>query len=371
MRTLALLLIAVLAGCAAQAAPRNDSIPQRDGGAERDIKSSPLYPVLLQYDRQIAVLESTLHVGEFEHKDQAFANARRGADSTLRQAAARARTIAAMPSPDVRPLEQNAAVSAPSEAQVRSDITRTYDAQSSQLQTAARADMDRYRGSLLAQQNTALTHYVQMMHARVQQAYDSRRQELYEKETAFAIDLQKADEGRVLPLRAQLATLTMSGQKRHALQAQLHAIQSQERSRILALHAQDRRVLAAFLPPLQSRAQADIARMREQLQTRTQANLAQRESVLQAQTSGGAPLQLGSDARGGQTPVDMRSRLAGLAAAQPAQPQAFSAARADLARELAAVQSSDAQATRETLAEIATLRAQRARLYAQILRTSP
>ncbi|HEY9179166.1 MAG TPA: hypothetical protein VIO32_00500, partial [Candidatus Baltobacteraceae bacterium] len=169
MRIAALALIALLAGCAAQAA---SAPPAFDLNAL--VKAHPMYGTLAQYDRQIAALRATLHAPEFAHKDQAFTNAANGVRGALNDAAARAKTLAALPSPDVRPLESSANVSAPSEARVRSDMQQHYNAQSSQLHATARQSMDQYRASLLAQQDTEFSNYVRSMHMRVQQAYNSR-----------------------------------------------------------------------------------------------------------------------------------------------------------------------------------------------------
>lgn len=361
MRNLLWLSIFVLAGCAAQAAPSEPSID-----VNALVKAHPLYGTLAQYDRQIAVLRATLHVPEFARKSEAFAHAQAAAASQLDAAAARSRAIAAMPSPDVRTLLAQQHVDAPSEADVRSTMQRAYAAQAAQLRTSAQQDMARFQASLQAQQDAAFANYVRAVHARVQQAYASRRQQLYEKESALALDLAKADVGKRLTIRTQLQTLTLGSDHRRALQAQLDAIQRREDAALAQQRRRDEAVLAAFLPPLQARADSDIAKMRANLQTRTAANLAERRRVLAAQTARQMNLQFGTQART-TAPGDMGTRLDALLHTQGAVPNAFLAARTELNGSFSAVKRTDDAATQTTWAQIAHLETARAQLYSDIV----
>ena len=363
MRIALLALIAILAGCAAQAAGPGASVD-----VNALVRSHPLYGTLAQYDRQIAVLRSTLHVPKFARKSEAFAHAADGARSTLAQTASRTQRIAALPTPDVRSLQATGNVNAPSESRVRSDMQQAYGAQASQLHAAAQQAMDRYRAQIVAQQHTALANYERDMQARVQQAYTSREQQLYEKESTLALDLAKADAGQRLAIRAKLQTLQLTPERRRALQAQMDAIQAREDAQVAKQHRRDQAILAAFLPPLQARANADVARMRSTLQQRTAANLAARERVLAAQNAQQMRLNLGASAqRTPGTTTDMNGRLNSLLAANPADPQAFTRAGDDLARQFADVRNADDDATHSTWAELAALNTARAQLYGDIV----
>jgi hypothetical protein len=362
MRTLALLLIATLAGCAAQAAGQNASVD-----VNALVRAHPLYGTLAQYDRQIAALQATLHVPEFARKSEAFDNAASATRSTLNASASRTRAIAAMPTPGVGALKATTNVNAPSESRVRSDIQRAYSNQASQVRASARQDMDRYRSQLLAQQTTAFDNYVRAINARVQQAYNSRRQELYEKESALQLDLTRADAAKVLSIRTKLRTLALSADRRHALLAQLDAISNRQDAIVARQRKRDEATLASFAAPLQARAQADIAHMRAELQQRTAANLAARERVLAAQTAQRGALDLGANAQAGSAHTDMNAQLDALQRAKPGDAAAFENARDDLAKQFAAVHGADDAATRSTLAQIQTLRTQRAQLYTDIV----
>lgn len=362
MRIAALLLTIVFAGCAAQAAA-----PGPDVDLNALVRAHPLYAALQQYDRQIAALRATLHAPEFLHKQAAFAHAQQAVNSQLETTAARARALAAMPPPDTSALLSQQNVSAPSERTVRGDVQRTYDAQAAALRSLAQHDMVRYRTSLLAQQNAAFASYVRAVQARVQQAYTSRQQQLYEKESTLALDLAKADAGTRLTLRAKLQTLNLSAERLRRLQAQLAAVQRREDAIVARQRARDRATLAAFLPPLQARARADIARMRADVQSRTAATLAQRRRVLDAQTAQQMRLSFGAPAAAAPGQTDMRGRLNMLLHAQPAEPNVFTNARGDLAAEFTGVRNVDDAATRSTWKEIAQLEDARARLYNTIV----
>lgn len=361
MRVTAFVLLAVLAGCGARAAGPSASVD-----VNALVKAHPLYSTLAQYDRQIAQLRATLDVPEFSRKEAAFANAQRAVRTQLDATAARSRRIAAIPEPNVQSLVSIHNDDAPTEGRVRSDMQHAYQAQAAQLRATAEQDMNRYRVALLAQQGKAYADYVRAVHARAQQAYASRKQELYERESTLSLDLAKGDVNERLLLRAKLQTLALSGSARHALQAQLDAIRAHDNALVAEQRARDRARLAAFLPPLQTRANADIVRMRAELQARTAANLAGRQRVLAAQTAKAVHLNFGAPAQANAASTDMRSRLNALLHARPADPNVFIAARESLIKDFARVRSADDAATRSTKAQIAALEKDRAQLYSTI-----
>jgi hypothetical protein len=331
------------------------------------VREHPLYGTLAQYDRQIAALRSTLHVPEFARKREAFEHAASAASATLQRSASRARAIAAMPSPDVRNVRAGTNVNAPSESRVRSDMQQAYNTQASQVRASARQDMERYRAQLLAQQTQAFDNYVHAVNARVRQAYASRQQQLYEKESTLELDLARSHAAKILAIRTKLRTLTLSDERKHKLQAQLDAIGAHDEAIIAQQRKRDQATLASFAAPLQARAEADVARMRSELQQRTAANLAARERVLAAQTGQQAGLDLGAAARPAAANTDMNAQLDTLLRAQPADPSAFDRARGDLAQQFATVRTADDAATRSTWTQIATLEKQRAQLYSDIV----
>jgi len=361
MRSIALVLLAILTGCAAQAAAPGASV-----NLNALVHAHPLYGTLAQYDRQIAGLRATLHLPEFSRKTQAFRNASDATAQTLARTANRAKAIVALPTPDVGELRANASLNAPTESRVRSDMQETYNAQAMQVHAAAAQAMDRYRTQLLRQQQAAFTNYEHSMQARVQQAYASRRQQLYEKESALELDLAKANAGKRLTIRAKLQTLQLDDQRRRGLEAQMQALQAHDDTIVGKLHRRDEAVLHAMLSQLQARANSDVARMRSTLEQRTKANLAERERVL-AQNAHHGALNLGQTAQPSRGQSTMNAGLDSLLAAHPTDPQVFLNARDDLAKQFSAVRQADDAATQSTWAQLAALSDTRAQLYADIV----
>jgi hypothetical protein len=179
--------------------------------------------------------------------------------------------------------------------------------------------------------------------------------------------LAKADANKRIPLRAKLQTLRLDSAQRARIHAQLAAIEAHEDAVVAQQQRRDRAALTAFLPPLQQRADADIARMRADLQKRTAANLAARQRVYDAQMASGSRLSFGSAPPAAASPIDMRSQLDSLLRSRPADPAAFTQAGSDLANHFAALHATDTSATRRTLQEIAILQADRKQLHNDIV----
>jgi hypothetical protein len=78
-------------------------------------------------------------------------------------------------------------------------------------------------------------------------------------------------------------------------------------------------------------------------------------------------LNLGSATAPSNAKPDMNAQLDNLMRAQPADPNAFIAARDDLSRHFASVKAADEEATHSTWAQIAMLQADRDQLYRDIV----
>ncbi len=168
MKRLFVLGILFLAGCAAGAQTRSASI-----NVDALLRVHPLYGTLGQYDRQIAVLESTLHTQfsdsgtQIEHAGAAIRrDLSNAAHVTVadRNILARNRTAPNVPSGASN-------VQAPQAGAVEAGILQNYDRQHAELQSVAQGDMDRYRSTLLAQQQNAYEAFVRSVNDRTQRAY--------------------------------------------------------------------------------------------------------------------------------------------------------------------------------------------------------
>jgi hypothetical protein len=312
MRYAALFALAILAGCAAQAATPHNAGPSYrtvDGRAiridGRAVRRSPLYPALLQLDRQIEALRATVSAPEFARADGAIAHAQNAVRSELGRDAGATQRIAAASAPPMN---------APPAAE--------------------------YRSRLLAQEQAAYAQYVRGVNERVNQAYQARAQQLYEKESTLKLELARRDAPQVLTIRSKLETLVLQPPQRAQLFHQLQTIVASEDARVAQLHAQDAAELRAFAGPLRAQAAQDVAAMHAQLQMRTAANLAARDRV-------NAPA----------------SQLRLLAQAQPADPAAFMNAGSALQNHFAGVQNANSAAQRAMRGELSALQADRNALY--------
>lgn len=364
MRKVGLLLVALLAGCAAQAATGPARAPVN---VRALVPLHPLYGTLSQYDRQIAQLRAVLHPADFAGRNAAFAHAEQGVRQSLRGAESAARSIAAMPAPGLSTITAAGSIHAPTENAVRADVQRTYQAQAARARAATASALSHYRDSLLAQERTDIANYERGVHERVRQAYGARAAELREEESRLALDLAKADASKRLQLRAKLQMLVLDRSARNRLQSQLQALQSREDAALAARRKHDAAVLAAFLPPLQTRANADIANMRSQIAARTAANLAQRTQVLDAQSAAQMPLVLPSPVPPASAEATLQQSLQALRQARPADAAAYARASEVLQRDMHAVHVSDISSTADAQAEISVLRSARAQLYRAIV----
>lgn len=372
------LLIAtlLLAGCAANAQPLPASVDV--AALER---AHPLYGTLAQYDRQIAALRATLDTPQFRSAGRDIDGSRAALqrESSAAQASANhvadgnAGTYAARRNAAIETLLSQPSGRAPSGADVRAHLQQAYDAQSAQMRSGARSDMQAYAAALASQERSAESNFVASTQAHVQRAYDSRAQDLREKELTLLLDLAHAHAAQRLALRTKLQTLYLRPDRRGALQKQLQAIQSSEDAQVAALRRQDAATLAAYREQLRGQAGRDISAMTAQLQARTSQNLAARQRVLDAQDQSPANLPLSAPSSGARAPSagDLRGSLAQLKNAgvqsnvQRTQ-AAYSRASSGLSARFAAIGRENDASVQAAQAQIAQLEKDRAELKHRI-----
>jgi hypothetical protein len=364
MRTIAAILVLLLAGCAASAQTRPASVD-----VNALLPQHPLYGTLAQYDRQIAALRGTLRT-QFANADlqidHSISLIRHDLDRT-----ASATTHAPSPPANHVMLSLSKHNQAPNAPNIASHIRQNYETQHAQLQTTAQRDMAHYRATLLAQQQHAYQTFVESVDHRTQQAYDARAQELREKESTLLLNLAHKDAPQRLQLRAKLQTLTLDAATRSRMQQRLRAIQAREDAAVAALRRKDAGTLDAYAAQLRRKSDADIAKMSAELQTRTNANIAARERVLAAQTSGSDALAIPSAPAQAASGAEMQGQYNALMNAPPFDTAAFSNARDDLTRRFTDLRKSHDDDTQHTQSQIAWLEhdrdAVRKRMIAQIM----
>lgn len=349
------------------------------------VAKHPFYPLLQQYDRQIAALRATLHTRHFSRVagriDADTAALRRDlADSSAqidKLVAQKAADYGRREDDAVASLLADDSVPAPARGAVRADIEKAYRLQYAELRGDANRAMNAYRAAAQAQEQRAYAAYVASVQQQADRAARARAQQLDDEESTLALDLAQKDAGRRITLRAQLATLALQPQRRRALQAQLAAIERREDAVVEVRRRADVRVLQAYEDTVRARANADVAHMAVELRDRMEANLAARRDVLAAQQSGSPSLHLGSaqPASGAPASGDLRAQVAALRqsgsdrfrSAANAAVDAFRQASGDVTRRFVAIRNADASDTAATQARIAALQRDRQTLYDEIV----
>ncbi len=372
MKPFSTILILLLAACAAGAQTRPASV-----NVAALLPRHPLYSTLAQYDRQITVLQSTLHTGFADtgaRIDNAAAAVRRELDAAS-AATSRYQTADRFDFAAMRALSGASQGPAPQAGDIEAGLRQTYGEQQAGVRQTAQRDMAGFRAALLRQQQAAYAAFVASVNARTRRGYNARAQELREKESALLLDLAKRDAPQRLLLRAKLQTLALSGPARSQLQRQLAAIENREDAQAASLRRTDSRILGSYGAQLRARGERDVATMRTELDRRTNDNLAARQRVFAAQTAAGAS-GLHLPASTAQAPpagsaAEMQSQYRALVGTPQPDTSAFATARDDLTRRLGSLRQTDASDTQSVRSQIASLEhdreAVRKRMVAQIM----
>ncbi|MBV8491009.1 MAG: hypothetical protein JO199_10825 [Candidatus Eremiobacteraeota bacterium] len=294
------------------------------------IDVAPLQAALQQYDREIAALQATLQTPGTADASAQTQRAVAAIDASAAHASARARDFAQSQSRQLAIREDNAANAA-------------------LAPHGADRALAQFRDDLEAQDAATTSAFAAAMDLRERRALAEREQQLYENESTLAFDLARADGGRRLALRLKLDDLRLDRNARARLQAQLEALDRGESARVAAMHERDAGILAAYRAQLESRRASEVASMQSQMQTRFAASLGVRTRVARALARTAS-----------RKPYD-------LAAAAFAMQVAFAQTAAALKRDFSGLERTDRDSAAATRAEIASLRAARARLASAIL----
>ena len=204
----------------------------------------PLHGVLTQYDREIAALRNTQKVAGL-HDPGLSADTCSG--------------IARRPMPRRRghaPLQSEGAI-------LSADLERERQGIADLLRSQQVADRKKAASTtrLVTETNANLRAYGEALAERTQRAYAARQQQLREKESSLAYELERRDAGKRLLLRLKLDDLHANAGQRAQLQASLAALQSSEARAIDALRRYDASELAAYRAQLERTASVEAAAM--------------------------------------------------------------------------------------------------------------
>jgi hypothetical protein len=227
------------------------------------VAQHPLYPVLSQYDREIAAMRSTEHL-----------NGLRTIASSVGKDAADVRTATANANGHAQ------AMSGPNGTAYRSREQTYLSGMQSQRIPANDASVFHSGASKSGQ--AALAAYRSAMSQRTQHALQARAQQLREKETTLAFDLEKSHAGQRLVLVTKLRNLHLDASHRAALQAKLDGLDASVASAVRARARSDAAELDAYSAQLRAQESADDARMTATVAHATNAGVAERKSIVES-----------------------------------------------------------------------------------------
>jgi hypothetical protein len=295
------------------------------------VTQHPLYPVLSQYDREIQAMRSTEHV-----------NGLRTIASEVGKDAANLQTATANAGRHAR------AMSGPNGAAYRSrEQTYLSGMQSQRIPTN---DASAFRSGASKSGQATLAAYRSAMSQRTQHALQARAQQLREKETTLAFDLEKSHAGQRLVLVTKLRNLHLDASGREALQTRLDALDAGVASAVRVRARSDAAELAAYSAQLRAQEIADDARMAATVAHATNAGAAERKNIVESLPPEAAALN-GYDPAMGASDVG----------------NAIAKAGNDLHDRLAQLERVERTSRTDTDARIAALQGARRRLYDAIV----
>jgi hypothetical protein len=302
----------------------------------------PLHGMLTAYDREIAALRSTQSVAGLRDPSAATSNAAAAMRSDASVTAFHVDAIGSRDAASNRRRERSAA-----DALLRAERApqRSFATYTSQLAAETDANQRAYGGALAQ---------------RTERAYAARAQQMREKESTLAFDVERRDAARRLMLQLKLAELHLTPARRAQLRAQLDALNASERRTVDALRRSDAAQLAAYRGQLESAASAGAGAMDAQLRAKAGANYAILRQVFNEGASAAADFPT-------------RSQLVAFTNGYAAQgsAQRISAdvrtATADVTQRFSQLGAVDAASQHDVAAQLQSLQTNRAAVYRAIL----
>ncbi|HZZ01233.1 MAG TPA: hypothetical protein VFE36_16845 [Candidatus Baltobacteraceae bacterium] len=295
------------------------------------VTQHPLYPVLAQYDREIAAMRSTERVAGLR---TIATSVRKDGDAIQAATAAANRRAQAM--------------SAGNGAAYRSREQAYLSGMQSQRIPAT--DAAAFRSGASRSGQATLAAYRAATAQRTQRALMARAQQLREKETTLAFDLERSHAGQRLVVSTKLRNLHLDKAQRAALQAKLDALDASVISAVAARRRTDQGLLASYAAQLRAQENADNARMAATVARSTNADVAQHSGIRES-------LPPEADALRGYDPAAGASNVG----------NAIANAGTGLRGRFAQLQSVERTSRSDTDGRIAALQQSRQRLYDAIV----
>jgi hypothetical protein len=317
------------------------------------VSHHPLYPLLAQYDRQIAALRATETAPGTSHLASSVDASIQSIQNESANAQRQVNSLAANRA-GLYQTRENAALT-------RLDASHALS--SSDARARAGRELTTYRDQLARETDAMLIAYRQSIGQRTQRAFAERLQELREREGGFIFALLQRNAGNALQLRLKLEYLHLDSTDRQALQNQLSGLTSSDAARVAAMQKADAATLAAYQMQLQRTASEDDTRMASQLHAKAAANLALRRTILNAEAAAqaqGMPASIAARASAFRHDYNFTNDAASIASG-------FSQGSTGIAQHFAALKKDELASRAATDAAIASLQADRNALYRTIV----
>ncbi|HVA37563.1 MAG TPA: hypothetical protein VNJ51_08120 [Candidatus Dormibacteraeota bacterium] len=357
---------------------------------EDAVRRHPLYPQVIQYDEEIAVLQGAgvptppVDPAEMRKRESELqrnlATAAANAKAELARLRAhyeqqeRVAIDAAMKAAGVAPPGNGG-------AGVVSGVAGTFQEQARAVDERAQKAFDAYREEVIAQDRAQLDAAAKRFSDEADRKYRGKVRDLESAEAQLAQQLAEKSAPQRLALRTKLQNLALDDAARKQLEQQLQALDQADADQVAELRNRDQKTLQAYQAELRSQVQTQMQAYADKVHRDTRAKLEQRagaeRQAVQQQIKALAP-QVGRQLAGfdiSKLPPDLRARIQAIHEqfAQRYQKDAqgeldrFNKTRDALSQRYAALHGAAGAADAATAKQVAQLRTERDQLYARIV----
>jgi len=382
-----------LAACARQNATTTASprpVDSRVGYVRMDqlVKKHPLYSQLARLDEDLQALQLRSVGPEIAHSGDEIAVEEKRLQRELDLAAERTKKTLADKQAEYAKREQvaiNAAVGGgagggPGGNAIAGGIATQARAQQQSVLQDAQKNLDTYRKSVIAQDQSAVESLNASLAERASRTFRAKADELQKKESDYALSLASEDATERLSLRTKLSNLALDDTSREEVKKQLAEIEKKESDALAAMKNRDQATLAALQTRLHDSVRVELRTQVATMQKRTLSKINERETSTRKELVARLqPLPQSARAGGVNVPAgiapDMRAKLEALHQKYQtdfdrdarATIASFQQTRADLTRRFRELSNVDRTAQAGATKQMGALAKQRGDLYGQMV----
>jgi hypothetical protein len=341
------------------------------------VKHHPLYAQLGQLDDAIAAINLVASAPAVPRSAAEIAGDTKALNVELKAAQDRANKVLAQKQVDYANRERiavNAALvaagAAPQGAQAGAQMSAQSAQQAQNAASAANADYMAYQNSVIAQNGSAIAAVAKEFQAQANRKFQARVEELQQAESQLSLELSQADAPQRLSIKTRLSNLAFDDATRNALRAQYAALDKKEAVALGDLRSRDQVNLNAYRTELQTQTAVSVRTRAAQINGQTRDQLQSRRNQVTSQIRG-----LGAPPLPSHVTPDLQAKISQIhqqfAGAFQADAQQtideYTATKADLDRQYAALHGADVGATGAAGKQLQALQQQRSDLYDKIV----